>query len=81
MEDLSSTELLAALESNMVALGSTYGRADGSALLVTPEVVWFHTGIPGPLFISVLSTRLEPDGVKATFDSLQAKIEERTLAF
>lgn len=75
IKDLSSAELLRALEANRVAFWSAYGRADGSTLHVTPEVVWFYTGIAVPLFNGVLSARLEPDRVKAVFDSLQAKIE------
>ena len=77
IEDTSSDELLAALEFNMVAFWSAYGRATGSTLQVTASVVWFYTGIQVPLFNGVLSARLKPHDVKATFDSLQAKITER----
>lgn len=77
IEDTSSDELLAVLESNMVAFWSAYGRANGSTLHSTSNVVWFYTGIQVPLFNGVLSARLKPDDVKATFDSLQAKITER----
>ena len=77
IEDASSNELLNALESNMIAFWSPYGRAEGSTLKATPDVVWFYTGIPVPLFNGVLSAKLEPSGVKATFNSLQAKIDEQ----
>ncbi len=76
IEDTSSDELLTALESNMIAFYSAYGRGNSSTLQATPNVVWFYTGIQVSLFNGVLSARLEPDGVKATFDSLQAKIDE-----
>lgn len=82
IKDPSSAELLAALESNMVAFWSAYGRADGCTLQVTANVAWFYTGIQVPLFNGVLSAKMKPEGVKATFDSLQAKIvEQGALAF
>ena len=77
IEDISSHELLTALESNMIAFWSAYGRANGSTLQATSNVVWFYTGIQVPLFNGVLSTKLKPDGVKAIFDSLRAKIDEQ----
>jgi len=77
IEDTSSNELLTALESNMITFYSAYGRATGSTLQATSEVVWFYTGIQVPLFNGVLSARLKPNGVKATVDRLQAKIDEQ----
>jgi GNAT superfamily N-acetyltransferase len=61
----------------MIAFWSAYGRANGSTLQATANVVWFYTGIQVPLFNGVLSTKLKPDGVKAIFDSLRAKIDEQ----
>ena len=77
IEDTSSDELLTALESNMVAFWSAYGRAPGCTLQVTPEAVWFYTGIPVPLFNGVPSIQLKPESIQATFDSLQGKIKEQ----
>ena len=76
IEDTASHELLTALESNMIAFWSAYGRANGNTLCATTSVVWFYTGIQVSLFNGVLSAQLKLDGVKATFDSLQAKIDE-----
>jgi GNAT superfamily N-acetyltransferase len=77
IEDTASDELLAALDSNMIAFWSAYGRANGSALQATSDVVWFYTGLQVPLFNAVMAARLKPDRVKATVDSLQAKIDEQ----
>lgn len=77
IENISSNELLTAFEGNMVAFWSPYGRANGSTLQATSNVVWFYTGIQEPLFNGVLSVKLNPDGVKATFERLQRKIEEQ----
>lgn len=68
---------MTALESNMIAFWSAYGRASGSTLQETADVVWFYTGIQVPLFNGVLFARLTPNGVKATLDSLQARIDEQ----
>jgi ribosomal protein S18 acetylase RimI-like enzyme len=75
VEDTASAELWPALEANMAAFWSAYGRAEGCTLQVTSEAVWFYTGIPVPLFNGVLSANLKPEGVKATVDALQAKID------
>jgi len=77
IEDIPSHELLTALESSMIAFWSAYGRANGSTLQATSNVVWFYTGIQVPLFNGVLSVTLKPDGVKAIVDSLQARIDEQ----
>jgi hypothetical protein len=42
VEDMSSGELLAAMDSNMVAFWSAYGRAPGSMLYATSNMVWFY---------------------------------------
>ena len=76
IDDTSSNELSAALDANMVAFWSAYGRASGSILQATADVVWFYTGLQVPLFNAVMSVRLSPDRVKTTVDSVQAKIAE-----
>ena len=45
IEDTASDELLKAMESNMIAFYSAYGRAKSSTLQATSDVVWFYTGI------------------------------------
>ncbi|HXV99358.1 MAG TPA: hypothetical protein VEC93_13125 [Anaerolineae bacterium] len=77
IEDTSSPELLTASDSNMIAFWSAYGRANGSTWQATANVVWFYTGLQVPLCNGVLSAKLKADDVKATFDSLQAKIDEQ----
>ena len=77
IEDVTSDGLLTALESNMVAFWSAYGRAKGTTLQATSGVVWFYTGIQVPLLNGVFPAKLQPDEVEATFTNLQAKIDER----
>jgi ribosomal protein S18 acetylase RimI-like enzyme len=77
INDISSGKLVTALESNMAAFWSAYGRGHGSTLQSTPNVIWFYTGIQVPLFNGVISAKLKYDDVKATIDSLQSKIDEQ----
>jgi hypothetical protein len=77
IEDTASDDLLTAMESNMIAFYSAYGRANSSTLQATSDVVWFYTGIQVSLFNGVLSAQSKPEGVKATIDSLQARIDEQ----
>jgi len=75
--DIASQELVPALETNMIAFRSAYGRANGCTLYASCDVVWFYTGIPHPVFNGVLFARLNPFEIKATVERLQAKIREQ----
>lgn len=76
-ESISSDKLLAAMDANLAAFWSAYGRAKGRVWHETPEIAWFYTGIQEPLFNGVLSARLKPEDVEVTIDSIQAKIDEQ----
>jgi len=76
IESISSDKLLTALESNMAAFWSAYGRGNGCILESTPEVVWFYTGIQVSLFNGVVSAKMNHDNVKTIVDSLQSKVDE-----
>ncbi|HTP09439.1 MAG TPA: GNAT family N-acetyltransferase [Anaerolineae bacterium] len=77
IEDTTSDKLLAALNSNMVAYWSAYGRTAGSTLHSTDRVVWIYTGVQIPLFNGVFFARLSPADVQPTFADLQSRIAER----
>lgn len=77
IDDTSSDDLLSALESNMAAFWSAYGRGNGCALHSTPTVVWFYTGISVALFNGVVSAQMGSEDVKPLVDSVQSKINER----
>jgi len=72
--DISSGELLPALEANMIAFWSPYGRGPDGTVVSNPQLAWFYTGIPSPLFNGVLSVRLDHGGVEEVIDRLKAKI-------
>lgn len=77
INNLSSDKLLPALESNLAAYWSAYGRGNGCILQSTPNVVWFYTGLPVALLNGVIYAKLKHDDVKPTIDSLQTKIDEQ----
>jgi GNAT superfamily N-acetyltransferase len=77
VDDMASGELLPALDANMVAFWTPYGRGAGCTLHATPGAVWFYTGVQHPLFNGVIRATLGPDEVEITRDALQAHIKER----
>ncbi len=77
LESTSSDKLLSAMDANMIAFWAAYGRADGRIWHETSDVAWFYTGIPEAIFNGVLYANLNPNGVDATVDSLQAQIDEQ----
>lgn len=74
IEDIAPKELVLALDANMIAFRSVYGRANGCALHATSDIIWFYTGVPNALYNGVLFAQLSPHEIKATVDRLQAKI-------
>lgn len=76
IDDMSSDELLTALETNMAAFWSAYGHGNGCTLYATPNIVWFYTGIQVALFNGVVFAKMNYEEVKATVASLQSKIDE-----
>ncbi len=74
VEDSSLDAVVPALEANMIAFWSAYGRANGCTLYAAADVVWFYTGIPVPLFNGVLFAQLHPNAVKAVVDRLHTNI-------
>lgn len=77
IDNATSPILLPALEANMAAFYSAYGRAPGSSVQATPEVTWSYSGIPDPLFNGVFAVRLTPEGVIDTIAQLNANIAAR----
>ena len=73
--DLVEGDLTSALDANLRAFWSLYGRAPGNTLISTTEVTWFYTGIQVPLFNGVLAPHLSPDGVAATLTALQSRVD------
>jgi len=74
IDSLSSPDLLPASETNMAAFWSSYGRAPGCRLVSTPNLVWFYTGIPHPLFNGVVSIKAPMVEALSAYDSLKQLI-------
>lgn len=76
IKSTTSPELLrAAMDANMVAFWSAYGRGTGCTLQQAGDTVWFYTGIPHPLFNGVTRAVLDASNVQSTIDDLQARID------
>jgi hypothetical protein len=74
IDSTSSPDLLTALEANMVAFWSSYGRAAGCRLERTRDIVWFYTGIQHPLFNGVVSVKSPMAELEGTFEQLKQTI-------
>jgi ribosomal protein S18 acetylase RimI-like enzyme len=75
IESTSSPALRSAMDANMVAFWSAYGRGEGCTLQQRGDAVWFYTGVPHPLFNGVPRAVLAADDVQSTIDALQARID------
>ncbi len=70
----SSPDLLEALEANMVAFWSSYGRADKCRLEASRDIVWFYTGIQHSICNGVVSVTGASKAVWAAHDALGQSI-------
>ena len=77
IDDTAAAALLPALEANMIAFYTAYGRAPGGTVHATSDVVWCYTGIPDPLFNGVFAVRSTVAGVTATIAQLTSTIAAR----
>jgi GNAT superfamily N-acetyltransferase len=75
IEGTTSPTLRSAMDANMVAFWSAYGRGKGCTLQQAGDAVWFYTGVPHPLFNGVPRAILDVDDVQFTIDGLQARID------
>ena len=67
--------LHAAMDANMVAFWSAYGRGDGCSLLQSGDTVSFYTGVPHPLFNGVPRAGVEARDIDSAANALQARID------
>jgi ribosomal protein S18 acetylase RimI-like enzyme len=74
IESTTSPNLRSAMDANMVAFWSAYGRGKGCTLQQAGDAVWFYTGVPHPLFNGVPRAILDAKDVQSTIDGLQARI-------
>jgi len=77
LTSVSSQALLPAMDANLAAFWAAYGRAKGSAMKQTPDVLWFYTGVMHPLFNGVHAASLGAADCKPIVEVLQAHIDAR----
>jgi len=77
IENISSSDLFTAMENNMAAFWSVYGRTPGSTLHAAADVVWFYTGLQVAILNGVVSVHQQPEGIRETMEDLQALINAK----
>jgi GNAT superfamily N-acetyltransferase len=77
VQDLSTTAVVPALEANMVAFWTGYGRAPGAELYEGDDLVRVVTGVSEPLFNGVFRARLIPDAVDSAIATTLAHVAPR----
>jgi GNAT superfamily N-acetyltransferase len=77
IEDLSTTAVVPALEANMVAFWTGYGRAPGAELYEGEDLLRVVTGASEPLFNGVFRARLSPDAVDGAVAETLARVASR----
>jgi GNAT superfamily N-acetyltransferase len=77
VQDLSTTAVVPALEANMVAFWTGYGRAPGAELYEGDDLVRVVTGVSEPLFNGVFRARLIPNAVDSAIATTLAHVAPR----
>jgi GNAT superfamily N-acetyltransferase len=77
IEDLSTPAVVPALEANMVAFWTGYGRAPGAELYEGEDLLRVVTGASEPLFNGVFRARLSPDAVDGAVAETLARAASR----
>ena len=77
LRDQSTTAVMPALEANMVAFWTGYGRAPGAELYDGEDLVRVVTGVSEPLFNGVFRARLRPDAVDGAIATTLAYVASR----
>ncbi|MBW1820921.1 MAG: GNAT family N-acetyltransferase [Deltaproteobacteria bacterium] len=67
--DLTETTLIAAIEENLFSFLPLFDLWPEAEVHDTPELLWFLTEIPFPLFNSLFRTKLSPDDVDSAIDA------------
>lgn len=68
-----------AIDRNCADFFQHYGRGPGCELHEEPDLSWFVTGIPHPLFNGVMRADLAPDRVDARIEDMTAEFRRRRI--
>lgn len=77
LEHASSTELVEAVEDNLVAFGRVIGRWESMESHEGPDMHWYLSDVPFPLFNAAVGLRLEAPGADAAIAALVGRARER----
>ena len=76
IDHVSAPDLLASLDTNMIAYWLPYGRAATSRFAADDTVAWFYTGVPHPLFNGVMGAALKAEAIAPLVATLGAFITQ-----
>ncbi len=79
LTNLSTSTLMEASDRNCIEFFQHYGLGPGCEIHEDPDLVWFVTGIPHPLFNGVMHTELEPGEVPERIDGMVSEFRRRGL--
>jgi GNAT superfamily N-acetyltransferase len=79
LEELSSPDLIPALDANMIKYWINYGTAPGRELYEGPDFIRFITGLPFSLFNGVFRAQLSPDAVDASIIEVIRSAAQRNI--
>jgi ribosomal protein S18 acetylase RimI-like enzyme len=74
---LSESELIGAIEANLVQALADFGRLPQVHVHKGPEIMWFSTGIPLPRFNGIVQTRLPSLGIDDAIDEILSHFRSR----
>lgn len=79
LTDLSNDALIDGIDRNCIDFFQHYGLGPGCELHEEPDLAWFVTGIPDPLFNGVMATNVPPERVDPRIDEMVAEFRRRRL--
>jgi GNAT superfamily N-acetyltransferase len=79
VQDLSAPTVVAAIEAQLCEMVSTFGRLPRAEVHDDPEMLWFITGVPFPLFNGVVRTNLASLDLDAKIAATLAQFRSRHL--
>ncbi|MEJ2759119.1 MAG: hypothetical protein P8046_11615 [Anaerolineales bacterium] len=79
IEDLQAPDLIAAMDGNMAAYWSAYGRGPGGIQHHSANMLWQYTSMPVPVFNGVHFARIEEADVPSVIQALQAQIDRHSV--
>ncbi|MBI4787204.1 MAG: GNAT family N-acetyltransferase [Chloroflexi bacterium] len=79
LHDLTPSALVKAIEANRIAFTANLGRVPRTEFHDDPEVAWYISGVPFPMFNSVARTQFTGEDADARIDEILRRFQSRSL--